>query len=115
MAKKSINFEFKWPVIGHEKIQNYLQNSILNNKLANAYLFIGPEGVGKKAILDYFICSLECYSQEKTDNKKHLIPCDDCVHCEQIKKNIHPDVVTIEKESNKTTISIEQIRQLQSQ
>ena len=49
---------FKWPMIGHKNIKKYLQEAIKRNKLVHAYLFVGPNGVGKTVMVNYFIQSI---------------------------------------------------------
>ncbi len=100
---------FNWQIIGHQKITHFLENAIQNDALNHAYLFYGPKQVGKKTLVKRFILSLMCY----TDNPhKSQIPCEVCNQCQQIKKNVHPDVFWIEKENDKKDITVEQIREL---
>jgi len=108
MQEKMVHFD--WPVIGHESVIEYLQKSIINNKLSHAYLFIGSEHVGKSLVAENLICCLQC---ENNDKKSRDVPCQKCSACEQVKKRIHPDVYFIEKLEDKKNISIEQIRELE--
>jgi len=98
--------QFKWPIVGHKNIIDFLQKSIVNDKIAHAYLFYGPEHIGKTIVAENFIASLLCQNQRDT------IPCGKCIYCQQFFKGIHPDVYFIEKEKDKKNISIEQIRDL---
>jgi len=102
------NNNFNWPVPGNEKIINYLNQIIKNNNLGHGYLFYGPPGLGKSKIAHYFISSIFCLSEQ---NK----PCGTCSHCQQIQKNIHPDIIIIKPNEDKKNITIEQIRQMRSQ
>lgn len=95
---------FNWPIIGHEKIVKFLQKSISHKKIAHAYLFYGPENLGKKTLAKYFTLSLICSGQEK--------PCLKCENCQNFLKNIHPDIIWLRKEEGKKNISIDQIRDL---
>ena len=76
-------------IVGNEKIKKILENAIKNNKTSHSYLFIGPEGIGKKLIAEEF-------------SKKLL----------NIKDINNPDFTLIEPEGS--TIKINQIRQMQS-
>ena len=96
--------KFNWPVIGHKKIVNYLQNSIKTNNLAPAYLITGGEHLGKRFLVDNFILSLICEGTEK--------PCRKCSACEQYLKGVHPDIIVTTKVEEKSAISVEQIREL---
>lgn len=99
------NQEFKWDIIGHQKIVHFLQKSIAKNKISHAYLFAGPEGVGKTKMAEYLSASLLC-------GDKKIIPCKQCVFCRQVFKKIHPDLIWIKKEAGKKNVGIEQIRNL---
>ncbi len=99
--------KFNWPIIGHKNIVNFLQRSITNKKIVHAYLFYGPENLGKKTVAKYFALSLICERKE-IDN----VPCGKCQNCQKFFKNIHPDIIWLRKENDKKNISIDQIRDL---
>lgn len=103
LAKKSMNYT--WKTLGHQPIINFLEKSIANQKLSHAYLFYGPSGIGKHHLALRFAQILQCQSEKGR-------PCGHCIHCQQIKKSIHPDVYSVEKEEGKKNIAIEQIREL---
>jgi len=96
--------KWSWPIIGHKNIVKFLQRSIESHKISHAYLFYGPENLGKKTIAKYFVLSLICQKEKK--------PCLECLACQGLLKNIHPDVIWLRKEENKKNISIDQIRDL---
>ncbi len=98
--------QYQWDIIGHQRQVQYLQNSIENGKINHAYLFYGPEHLGKKKIAESFLFSLFCVSETKAR------PCGRCENCSQIKKNIHPDINWLEPEEEKKNISIKQVRGL---
>jgi DNA polymerase-3 subunit delta' len=102
---------FNWPIIGHRHIIKFLEKSIINDKLAQAYLFVGPVHLGKRTLAEIFIANILC--QEKTR------PCGECLHCRQLKAGLHPDIFKIEREKDKfgklkKNVSIEQIRLLKN-
>lgn len=96
--------EFVWPIIGHKNIVKFLQKSIANEKISHAYLFYGPENLGKKTTAKYFALSLICSAEKK--------PCLKCLNCKEFLKNIFPDAFWLRKEEEKKNISIDQIRDL---
>jgi DNA polymerase-3 subunit delta' len=92
-------------IIGQDKVIKFLKVSIENNKLVNAYLFIGPEGVGKTLTAKEFAKLLNCQNN-------NLNVCDNCNSCVKIEKEIHPDIHWIRKDRS-GFIKIEHIRQLE--
>lgn len=90
MAKRPEK-KFAWEICGHDKVASFLQAAIANNKVSHAYLFVGPAGVGKKALASLFLKSLFCLSPDQP------IPCNDCSNCRQLDRNLHPDVYLVER------------------
>ena len=97
---------YAWSCIGHEHIQNYLQEVVDNNKVGHAYLFYGLQDVGKRHMAKEFIMSLLCTGE--------VLPCRECVGCTHFIKNMHPDVHYLVKEEEKKEIGIEQTRKFLS-
>lgn len=75
-------------VVGQTLPQNILRKTIENDKLGSAYLFYGPEGLGKWALALELAKALNCES-------KDLIPCQECSNCVKIAKLSHPDVILV--------------------
>lgn len=92
-------------ILGHHRIWQFLKKSTEAGKISHAYLFFGPDKVGKKTVALEFIKLLNC--QEKDVQKK---PCQSCRFCKEIEKRFCPDLVLIEPE--KKEIQISQIRKL---
>ena len=90
-------------IIGNEKIKNYLDASINNNKILHSYMFIGIDGIGKKMIAKEFARKLLCIGKENCLNS--------CKSCIEFDTQNHPDFEIIEPDGN--SIKIEQIRDLQ--
>lgn len=113
---KSLVDRFKWSVIGHSTVINFLQNSLVNRQIAQAYLFVGQNHIGKSAVAKNFVDSLVC---QNTDKDVLTIPCGQCESCQQALKGVHPDIYWLGLETNdktgklKKNISVEQIRNLQ--
>ncbi|MBP7654132.1 hypothetical protein KA977_11970 [Candidatus Dependentiae bacterium] len=85
---------------------NFLKNSITQKRLAHAYIFSGQEGLGKLFIARYFINLIQCLNSERT-----LEPCGICKNCNKIKQDIFVDNLEITCPDDKTTISVDQIRE----
>jgi len=104
---------YSWPVVGHSKIQQFLQKSLVNDKLAHAYLFSGQAHLGKSLVAQNFIGSILCrdyHEQIKSEAKN--FPCGECIFCQQLDKGIHPDIYKLNKEEDKKNISVEQVREM---
>jgi DNA polymerase-3 subunit delta' len=100
--------KFNWPIIGHSAAQKYLQTVLERQSFNHAYLFSGPEHVGKATVAEYFAASLFC----RADN---LRPCGHCPACRQLASAGYPGLIKIKPEENKQNISIEQIRWLKNE
>ena len=92
---------------GHQKAVESLKVAIKAGRFGHAYLFVGPESVGKNLVAKTLAKTLNCETNQ-TDS------CDICSSCIKIDKNIHPDVTWIVPEGKGNTIKIEKIRQLRN-
>ncbi len=90
-------------VIGQEAVTRTLKNSILNRRIANAYIFCGPRGVGKTSVARLLSKTLNC---EADSNKR---PCNKCDSCREIRQANNIDVLEIDGASNR---GIDEIRTL---
>lgn len=89
---------------GQSKAIEILQRALRQGKVANSYLFYGPEGVGKFTTALYLGMAMNCHS---TLDKR---PCGICISCKKFLSFSHPDLLYIfpfPKESKKPDISIE--------
>lgn len=75
-------------VVGQTLPQSILRKIIENDKLASAYLFHGPEGLGK------WVAALELAKALNCENKD-LTPCQECSNCVKIAKLSHPDLLLV--------------------
>src|SRR3989338_5276190 len=89
---------------GQDSAVNILKTHIQNSRLAQSYIFSGPQGVGKSLIAKTLAKALNC-QQDGLDS------CDTCSSCLRIEKNTHPDVHMLDFQDGE--IKIEHIRQLQ--
>ncbi len=75
-------------VVGQKSLTTTLKNAIQNNKLAHAYLFCGPRGVGKTSCARIFAKTINCLSPTAGGEA-----CNECESCkafnEQRSYNIH--------------------------
>lgn len=83
-----------------------LRMALSRERLAHAYLFIGPAGVGKKQAALALTRAALCTTHSGEG-------CDTCVNCTMIKAHTHPDVRIVAPEAGKQSVTIEQVRELQ--
>jgi DNA polymerase III subunit delta' len=96
-------------ILGHQRPITLLQRAIRNEKVVNSYLFLGNEGIGKKAVALQFAKALNCLEGEAERGDA----CDHCASCKKIDSALHPDVSVIEPEGQ--YIKVDQVRQMQRQ
>ena len=92
-------------IVGHSKQVQSLRHSLEIGRLHHAYLFVGPEGVGKRTLAQAVAKSLHCREQR-------FDFCDQCPACSSIRDGNCPDVYLIQPQAGKKEISINQIRDL---
>lgn len=76
-------------VVGQRVVCSYIRRAIENRRIAHAYLFTGPAGVGKDAVALDFATALLC---EKFDGSPQQAPCHTCVQCRLATRLGHPDL-----------------------
>lgn len=90
---------------GQEGAIKALKSIISKGKIIRGFLFLGPEGVGKRMAALNFAKAINC---EKDD----LDSCDQCLSCKKIDALNHPDVFLIQRESKDSSIKIDTIRNI---
>ena len=90
-------------VVGQEMIVKILRNSIKENKIAHAYIFAGPRGVGKTSIAKIFSKAVNCLNPINGDL------CENCDVCSNDADN-EIDIIEIDAASNNGVDEIREIR-----
>ena len=91
-------------VVGQRALTTTLKNAIANNKLAHAYLFCGPRGVGKTTCARIFAKTINCLSP-KPDGEA----CNECESCKAFNEQRSYNIHELDAASNN---SVEDIRSL---
>lgn len=89
-----------WEIIGHKKQIHYLEKDIQNQTVKHAYLFSGPEKVGKFTLVRRFAKLLQCQRNG----------CNTCAVCTHIDHGTHPD--TVFHKDHGETIKVDEIREI---
>ena len=103
LARKYRPQTFK-EIYSQEHITQILSNAIKTNRIAHAYLFNGPRGVGKTSMARILAKSLNCV-EGPTDT-----PCGVCHNCKEITASTSTDVIEIDGASN---TGVDDVRELQ--
>ena len=81
-------------VVGQEHVVRTLKHAIESGRIANAYLFVGPRGIGKTTTSRIFAKALNCLRPSGAE------PCGECENCVQIAEGRSLDVMELDGASH---------------
>jgi DNA polymerase-3 subunit gamma/tau len=90
-------------VVGQDHVTQILMNALKNKRIAHAYIFAGPRGVGKTTTARLLAKAVNCEVQPAVN------PCNKCASCKSITDGHSMDVIEIDGASNR---GIDEIRNL---
>ena len=92
-------------ILGHEIPKRMITAAIERDRIAHAYLFQGPEGVGKRTFAVRFAAAIL---------RGGLVDEDDALERRVVGDN-HPDVVLFECEEGSDSVGVERVRELETE
>src|SRR6478672_3095720 len=93
-------------VRGHGGILDSFRAALARNRFGQAYLFVGPGGLGKHLFARQLAKALLCEHPPEP-----LESCDKCPACAQVEAGTHPDVFTVRTPDDKHELPVESIRE----
>src|ERR1043166_2071312 len=91
-------------LVGQEHVSQTLKNAVAQNRLAHAYLFVGPRGIGKTSTARILAKSLNC------EKGPTVTPCGECDNCREITGGNSLDVIEIDGASNRGIDDVRELR-----
>jgi DNA polymerase-3 subunit delta' len=91
-------------IVGHDGVIERFRSSIKRGRLSHAYLFVGPDGVGKELLARELAKALLCAADAGE-------PCDECPACRKVEHGNHPDLTLIRRAEQRSQLVIDQVRE----
>lgn len=95
-------------LIGQKQVKQLLTESIQTGRIGHAYMFCGPDGIGRRTMA-------RCFAETLTCSANAAEPCGTCEACVLNANSTNPDVLVIQKQDGKATIGVEEVRLVQDE
>ena len=89
-------------LLGHKEIAERFRAALAEGRLAHTFLFVGPEGIGKRSFALGLAKALLCQRRAV----ELLDPCGECSGCVQVAAGTHPDLIIIGRPPGKSEIPV---------
>lgn len=73
-------------IVGQQSVKNHLIQTVKDERISHAQLFLGPEGSGSLALALAYAQYISCENKQEDDS------CNDCSSCRKFNKLVHPDL-----------------------
>ncbi len=97
-----------WDMLGHEWAVRLLSEHVASGYLRHAYLFTGPQGIGRRTLALRLAQAINCQQPLSPGQ-----PCGVCSTCTHLAAMQHPDLSVVKSEQEGSILKVEQVRQLQ--
>jgi DNA polymerase-3 subunit delta' len=94
--------------IGNARVVGWLSRAIATEQVSHAYLFTGPDQVGKRTLALAFAQAIQCQHRPAESG----VACGACNSCRKILHGNHPDLAVMALPKDKQHYAIEQVRDL---
>jgi DNA polymerase-3 subunit delta' len=103
MMEQTLPLSFS-AILGQDKAKKFLERALGSGRIAHAYLFRGPDGVGKQLCARVVAARINCIQKQAEES------CGRCPSCRKYLSANHPDITVISPEGG--TIKIDRVREL---
>jgi DNA polymerase-3 subunit delta' len=97
-------------IFGHGQRIDAFRQIVARRRLAHAYLFVGPAGIGKRRFAQELAKALLCEAAKNSPDT--LEACDQCESCLLVDALTHPDLFAVSRPEDKNEVPIEVMKEL---